>query len=72
MEWSRKMSFTRQELEDMEWIKLLKVAKFFGVDTYRTKKEIIIDELDKICNPSVVEEDGEVQKSVRIRRIYGE
>ena len=66
------MSFTRQELEDMEWIKLLKVAKFFGVDTYRTKKEIIIDELDKICNPSVVEEDGEVQKSVRIRRIYGE
>lgn len=67
------MSFTRQELEDMEWIKLLKVAKFFGVDTYRTKKETIIDELDKICNPSVVEEENrEVQKSVRIRRIYGE
>lgn len=66
------MSFTRQELEDMEWSKLLKVAKFFSVDTYRTKKETIIDELDKICNPSVVEENREVQKSVRIRRIYGE
>ena len=64
------MSFTRKELEDMEWIKLLKVAKFFGVYTYRRNKEEIIEELDELCNPSVEEE--EVQKSVRIRRIYGE
>lgn len=65
------MSFTREELEELSFTKLLKVAKFSGVYTYRKNKEQIIDDIyDVIQVSEEVVEVEPVQRSVRVQRIY--
>ena len=62
------MSFTEEELRGMTFSQLLKVAKFVGISTYRKRKEDIIQEIYDELNPKEIVE--EVQRSVRVQRIY--
>ena len=62
------MSFTEEELRGMTFSQLLKVSKFVGISTYRKRKEDIIQEIYDELNPKEIVE--EVQRSVRVQRIY--
>lgn len=63
------MSFTEEELRGMTFSQLLKVSKFVGISTYRKRKEDIIQEIYDEINPKEVAVE-EVQRSVRVQRIY--
>lgn len=64
--------WTRDELESLDFTQLRKLAKYYKVSTYRIKKGEIIDKILELFPSLIVPQEEIPQRSVRIRRAYGE